>query len=73
MGGSARPADDGFGNKYRLSQKIDLLAEHSGQPVPPARSLNHLLMYSCSDTSLIELKKHKMMFVGMMKYLEYIS
>ena len=36
-------------------------------------ALNHLLMYSCSDTSVIELKKHKMMFIGMMKYLEFIS
>lgn len=32
-----------------------------------------MLLYSCSDTSVIELKKHKMMFVGMMKYLEFIS
>lgn len=30
-------------------------------------------MYSCSDTSIIELKKHKTMFIGMMKYLEFIS
>jgi hypothetical protein len=36
-------------------------------------ALNHLLMYSCSDTSLIELKKHKTMFIGMVKYLEFIS
>jgi hypothetical protein len=36
-------------------------------------ALNHLLMYSCSDISLIELKKQKSLFIGMMKYLEFIS
>jgi len=36
-------------------------------------ALNNLLLYSCSEISPIELKKNKMVFVGMMKYAEYIS
>ena len=36
-------------------------------------SLNHLLMYSCSDISPIILENYEMIFVGMMNYLEFIS
>lgn len=36
-------------------------------------SLNHLLMYSCSDQPSIELEKFEMVFIGMMGYLEHIS
>lgn len=36
-------------------------------------SLNHLLMYSCSDQPAIELEKFEMVFIGMMGYLEQIS
>lgn len=36
-------------------------------------SLNHLLMYSCSDQPSIELEKFEMVFIGMMGYLEQIS
>lgn len=36
-------------------------------------ALNNLLLYSCSEFSPIELKKNKTIFLGMMKYAEYIA